>query len=892
MPACPSCGEQVAPGSRFCARCGAAVGVGATETSPIATPTPTPIQYHGRFEPGTRLGTRYRIVGLLGRGGMGEVYRADDLELGQPVALKFLPGSATPAELDRLRREVRIAREISHPNVCRTYDISAADGQAFLVMEYIDGEDLGSVLRRLGRPSRDKAIEIARQLCLGLGAAHERGVLHRDLKPANVMIDGRGRVRITDFGLAAMAEELSADGTVSGTPAYMAPEQLKGSAASTQSDVYALGLILYELFTGKRAYEARDPAEIRRLQSDSSPKSPSSVTPDIDPAVDRVIQRCLEREPHDRPASAYAVLGALPGGDPLAAALAAGETPSPELVASARVEGSVKPAIAFACVLFVLAVFGWWAWSEQGQLKGFTRSGTFLAVRAEEILAKAGAVDPPRYEYGGFQSNDLYVSARARVDSTATAQGRPKRGAETMSLYWRRWTPVPLFSWNLHDPLPRLFYTPQSWPGSATILMEPDGRLILLSVIPRTTADSAQGQALVDWPAFVSAAGYDAARMTRMVPLKHPSVVTDSVTAWIVPSRRPADPPDTLVAGWLGGRIVHVSIGTEWGTSLDPFAFYSPWREDVAQEWVYFIFWCFVPLVFGSYFAIRNLKAGRGDRRGATVLALFVFLAYWISHILIGDVSRDGLAYTLVDLSDRGPIAHSLLHGVTVWILYVALEPYLRRLWPRVLVSWARLITGHSRDPIIGRDILAGFALACATAACLLLARRFLPAPPPSPPYPLYDSLAGPGILMGSVLYSAAIAVLTVMGFFTVLLLARLTLRRNVLAIAVTIVLLGLFFFVPWSQTFGPVQGAVLSVVWTLGMVWVGLRFGFLSVMVGAFVILTVPTVPWTTDLSAWYSGQMLLAVACLGILFAYGLMTALAGRSILKDPMVEEGRG
>jgi serine/threonine-protein kinase len=112
---------------------------------------------------------------------MGEVYRADDLELGQPVALKFLPGSATPAELERLRRVVRIAREFSHPNVCRTYDISAADGQAFLVMEYIDGEDLGSVLRRLGRPSRDKAIEIARQLCLGLGAAHERGVLHRDL---------------------------------------------------------------------------------------------------------------------------------------------------------------------------------------------------------------------------------------------------------------------------------------------------------------------------------------------------------------------------------------------------------------------------------------------------------------------------------------------------------------------------------------------------------------------------------------------------------------------------------------------------------------------------------------------------------------------------------------
>src|SRR4029453_325 len=144
---------------------------------------------HGRFDPGTRLGSRSRIVGLLGKGGMGEVYRADDLELNQPVALKFLPPRihAGGAELDRLRAEVRIARGISHPNVCRTYDISSQDSQVFVVMEYIDGEDLASVLRRLGRPSRDKAVEIARQICLGLAAAHEGGIIHRDLKPANIM---------------------------------------------------------------------------------------------------------------------------------------------------------------------------------------------------------------------------------------------------------------------------------------------------------------------------------------------------------------------------------------------------------------------------------------------------------------------------------------------------------------------------------------------------------------------------------------------------------------------------------------------------------------------------------------------------------------------------------
>src|SRR6185295_16073414 len=160
---------------------------------------------HGRFSPGTLLGDRYRIVGLLGRGGMGEVYRADDLHLGQPVALKFLPAKVErdPAQLERFISEVRTARQISHPNLCRVYDLGEFEGSRFLSMEYIDGDDLRVLLRRIGRLPEDKGLQIARQLCAGLAAMHDRGVLHRDLKPANVMIDGDGRVRLTDFGLAA-----------------------------------------------------------------------------------------------------------------------------------------------------------------------------------------------------------------------------------------------------------------------------------------------------------------------------------------------------------------------------------------------------------------------------------------------------------------------------------------------------------------------------------------------------------------------------------------------------------------------------------------------------------------------------------------------------------------
>jgi serine/threonine protein kinase len=200
-------------------------------------------------------GDRYRIVEMLGRGATGEVYRADDLRLGQPVALKFLPPHLAENEgaRARIRNEVRVARQVSHSNVCRVYDIAEADGEAFISMEYVDGEDLRSVLRRLGRPSREKACEIARQLCAALAAAHEMGVLHRDLKPENIMIDGRGRVRITDFGLASFQRELE-ERALAGTPAYTAPELFAGAQASTRSDLYALGAVLYELFTGRAAF--------------------------------------------------------------------------------------------------------------------------------------------------------------------------------------------------------------------------------------------------------------------------------------------------------------------------------------------------------------------------------------------------------------------------------------------------------------------------------------------------------------------------------------------------------------------------------------------------------------------------------------------------------------
>ena len=256
---------------------------------------------------------------------MGEVYRADDLKLGQTVALKFLPADVEQdaSRLSRFLEEVKIARQISHPNVCRVYDVGEVEGHHFLSMEFVDGEDLASLLRRIGRLPRDKAIQIARQLCAGLAAAHEQGILHRDLKPSNVMIDGRGRARITDFGLARLAVEIRGADLRAGTPAFMAPEQIAGKGISVRSDLYSLGLVLYELCTGQPAFKGSTPAEQARLKQETAPAHPSQLIDGFDPAVERVILRCLERDPANRPSSALMVAAALPGGDPLAAALAA-----------------------------------------------------------------------------------------------------------------------------------------------------------------------------------------------------------------------------------------------------------------------------------------------------------------------------------------------------------------------------------------------------------------------------------------------------------------------------------------------------------------------------------------------------------------------------------------
>ena len=271
------------------------------------------------FTPGEVFAGRYRMIARIGRGGMGDVWRADDLVLGTAVALKVIDSTGFEAR-ERILNEVRLARQITHPAVCRVFDVGESAGWIFFSMELVSGEDLAALLRRVGRLPSEKVVDIARQLCAGLAAAHAQGVLHRDLKPANVLIDDNGLVRITDFGIA-IPRAAAGSHMLTGTPGYMAPEQRAvGTELSERTDVYSLGLVLYELLVGRYAFNRSGEA--------TKPPLPSTLVPHVDPQLERVVMQSLSPDPLSRPPSALAVAASLPDiGAPGDTGLAAAGSP-------------------------------------------------------------------------------------------------------------------------------------------------------------------------------------------------------------------------------------------------------------------------------------------------------------------------------------------------------------------------------------------------------------------------------------------------------------------------------------------------------------------------------------------------------------------------------------
>jgi len=821
---------------------------------------------------------------------MGEVYRAEDLKLGNVVALKFLPVSLQndAAALAGFHAEVRNARQVSHPNVCRVYDIGEVNGKHFLTMEYIDGEDLASLLRRIGRLPADKALETAHQICAGLAAAHDCGLLHRDLKPANIMLDGRGRVRITDFGLALSSTDATGRSETAGTPAYMAPEQIGKGEASVRSDIYSLGLVFYELFTGRLPYKADTPIEWRRAHLESSPRAPSSVVKDIDPVVEKAILRCLQKDPALRPSSVRHVAAAFPGGDPLAAALAAGETPSPEMVAASGETEGLGPLVAWVLLAgVVVSVTTVILMSTQTMLYRrvpLDKPPEALAEQARDILRSVGYAEPPVDTAIGFYESDLFLRYIAEHDTSKTRWDNLETGG---FVFWYRGSPRPLSSSNMFSVAPGLGVIwwddpPLDKSGMTLVKLNPLGRLTQLIAIPPQVENPTGAPSSPDWAPLFAAAGLDQSKWTPAQPTWTPPAYSDARAAWTGSlAERPGVPMRIEAAAYRGKPVYFELIGP-WTSPqrMQPYQLTASERVGMVLLTVLLL----SLLVVGAMLARKNLHQARGDRRGASRLAAFVFVT-WAVAVFFG-------AHHVPNFDELALFVEGLAWGIFLscffWVLYIALEPYVRRRWPTTLVSWSRLLAGGFRDPLVGRDVLIGCLFGAFVAAITNLG-WFVPSwfgHLPMQPLPGPESqFLGARAIIAYISYGLLIVPFLQLSSLFVLFLFRVLLHKQ-WAAAIAWILFFTVFFSATSQ-FAPIVLVLNLIIAAVG-VFLLIRFGLLA-LVATWVFELLINLPLTTQGSAWYASISLTGILLMATMAFYGFYTSLGGRPVFGSAVLEE---
>jgi len=817
------------------------------------------------------VGGRYRMVGLLGRGGMGEVYRADDLKLGQPVALKFLPAGVERDRdrLDRFLNEVRLSLKVTHPNVCRVFDMGDVDGHHFLSMEFVDGEDLASLLRRIGRLPEDKAVEIARQLCAGLAAAHDEGVLHRDLKPANVMIDGRGRAKITDFGLAGATAGIIGAEARAGTPQYMAPEQMRGGELSERTDVYSLGLVLYELFTGKRAFESADFNELVRLHS-TTPTSPSAHLTGLNPLVERAILRALDPDPANRPPSASMLAAMLPGGDPLAMALAAGETPSPDVVARAGARGELKPPIAIAYLLILVSgLAATWVLSSRTDLVRrvpLPRPPAELVAASRATLASAGYTEAAVSVAYGFEPDNQYFTRARDSDRLVDRWGSLGSVTPAPVWFWYRESRGALAPFNVVtvvDPVD----PPLVVAGMNRVRLDPRGRLLSLRVVPPIRADESPASQEPDWGPLFGAAGFSVGDFQPAEPLWTPPTAADVRRAWTRDSLR------VEAASWRG-RPVWFEVIPPWRTGDERV---TPPLQVSGMAGAFGVAINLGIALGGVLLARRNLRLGRSDRRGAfRVTGIIVALS------TAADLLRLPASVSTWYWVATNNLARALFWGATTWIFYVAVEPYVRRLWPTTLISWNRLLEGRLRDPLVGRHILIGGLFGLALIATFFLS-DWLGGTPDTVGLTSLRALAGPTAWAAEVFSNAGSSFEAPVTGLLIVLLARVVLRRAWMGY------LGLYMLLGSSYVVGgePLAGLVGPfIVLTLLLVLLT-RFGLLSTL-AAFAFASWRSFPLTIDPSSWFFPASVATFAMFAAVAVYGFVVSLGGQKIVKESLLE----
>ena len=432
------------------------------EVSGMVPDQPPPAESNSTLSPAAlaALSKRYDILGEAGHGSMGNVYKARDRETGEIVALKLLKPEIASDQtmMERFKNELLFARKITHKNVCRVHEFNRIGGIAYTSMEFVEGESLRSVLNRFGGLPVRKAIDLVGQICSGLKEAHAQGIVHRDLKPENVMIDAQGNVKIMDFGIARSMEAVTRlTGSMVGTPAYMAPEQVGGKPVDYRTDIYSLGLMMYEIFTGTQAFQADNAVAVALKQMREAPVPPHEIEPTIPAAIERSILKCLEKEPARRFQSIGDLEAAIrPTGTPAKASAAAaalapaspgrGAAPTPVFYPDAAVQRRSSPvAWVLLGAVLVVAGFAGWHWMQVVHLTEYLAPpppppapappdfaldvNAARPAAAQPAAAQPAAAAPAVTEHAAVESAD----AKSGSDKTAEAKPVEAKPAETAS---------------------------------------------------------------------------------------------------------------------------------------------------------------------------------------------------------------------------------------------------------------------------------------------------------------------------------------------------------------------------------------------------------------------------------------------------------------------------
>jgi serine/threonine-protein kinase len=665
----------------------------------------------------------------------------------------------------------------------------------------------------------------------------------------------------------------------------MAPEQLGGKPFTLQSDVYSLGLLLYELFTARKAFDAPTLGELIKLRrSDPTPATPSSIVKDLDPLIEKIIDRCLQQDPDKRPASALQVAAALPGGDPLAAALAAGETPSPEMVAAAPKRGVLKPVVAAALLLSFIALLVLCAWLTKYtavyRITPMGDSPEVLKARAREVIRHLGYTEPANDSaYALVFKADLvkYITAH---DQTANRWSQLAGGGGVYRFMYREtpryFTP---YQEDIDAQSPALDVS-----GMTLVYLDMLGHLHWFVGVPPQREPPAEAiQRNVDWSVPFREAGLDIASFQAVASTYVPLHAYDVRTAWDGSDPSQPDVKLHVEGAAFRGRLVYFETVYPWDSpTRQELATLEP-SERVLDAILLSVF--ALALVGSALLARRNLRLGRGDRRGATRIAFFSCGTFVVLRML-ADHHTGVLSYEFGLFTTE--LAFGLFGAVFLWLIYVALEPFVRRQWPDRIVSWSRLLAGGFRDPLVGRDILVGSVMGAASILCLLLTfvgLRWIGRPPELTVNPANLDLGSIHFATRFVaqIYSSLLEGLI---FLFLLLLFFLVLRRERLAL----IALWLFLIVPYGLVNQVNTRMLLFTALAAGLhVIVLARYGLLATIAAVFVVYLWVFYPMTTDLTAWYATNFLIDAGICLALAVFGFYTSLAGQPLFGRPLFEE---